>query len=177
MSEFKDHFYLGKIIKLHGYEGKLSLYLDTDEPEEYYDIDVVHVDINGSLVPFFIESLSLLNNKAVVSFMDIDSIEKAEELVNKEFYLPLSMLPELVGNKFYYHEVPGMQVIDENFGELGPISAVLEYPNTAVLQIFHKEKEVLIPISDDVIIDVDRENKKMIVRSPDGLLDIYLDGE
>ena len=83
MSEFKDHFYLGKIIKLHGYEGKLSLYLDTDEPEEYYDMDVVHLDINGSLVPFFIESLSLLNNKAVVSFMDIDSIEKAEQTVIK----------------------------------------------------------------------------------------------
>lgn len=176
MSDFKDYFYLGKIIKVHGYEGKLSVYFDTDKPQEYSDLELVHINIVGSLVPFFIEEISLLNNKAVVRFMDIDNLEKAEQLISKEMYLPLSMLPELTGNKFYYHEVPGMIVIDENFGELGPISSVLEYPNTAVLQVFYNEKEVLIPISDSIITKVDREENKIIVCSPEGLLDIYING-
>ncbi len=174
MNDFKDFFYLGKVIKLHGYEGKLSIYLDTNKPNDYINLDLVHMNIGGSLVPYFIEELSLLNNKAVVRFMDIDTIDKAEELVNKEFYLPMSMLPKLSGNKFYYHEVPGMLVVDENFGEIGAISKVLEYPNTAVLQVFYENKEVLIPISDEIIKKVDRGESKIFVNSPEGLLDIYI---
>jgi len=174
MSNFEDYFYLGKVVKVHGYEGKVSIYLDTDEPQEYIDIDMIYVNVAGNLVPYFINNLSLLNNKAVVSFMDIDDIDKANNLVNKELYLPISLLPELTGNKFYYHEVKDMLVIDEVFGELGPINAVLEYPNQAVLQVFVDQKEVLIPISNSIIINVDRKANKIIIKAPEGLLDVYL---
>jgi len=174
MSDFKDYFYLGKITKLHGYEGKLTLFFDTDEPQEYIDLEVVYIDIQGNLVPYFIEDLKLLNNKATVVFSDVDNIENAEELVNKELYLPLNMLPELTGNKFYYHEVPGMEVIDSNFGSLGAVKEVLEYPNQAVFQLFYNEKEVLIPISSEVINEFNRKQNKIFITTPDGLLDIYL---
>lgn len=176
MSDFNDYFYLGKITKLHGYEGKVTVFFDTDEPQQYTNLEMVHMDINGSMVPFFLESINLLNNKAIAQFADVDTIEKAEDLVNKELYLPISMLPELTGNKFYYHEVPGMMVIDSNFGELGQIKAVLEYPNQAVLQVFHNQKEVLIPISDEVIDDFNRTDSTIYITAPDGLLEIYLDG-
>jgi len=174
MDDFIDYFYLGKITKPHGYEGKVTIFFDTDEPEEYIDLELVYLNIGGGLIPYFIEELSLLNNKAIVSFMDVDNMEKADGLVNKEIYLPLTMLPELEGNKFYYHEIKNMVVIDENFGELGPVSAVLEYPNQAVLQVFNNQKEVLIPISDEVIKNIDRKKNEMIVNTPEGLLDIYL---
>jgi 16S rRNA processing protein RimM len=174
MSEFSDYFYLGKVVKVHGYDGKLTVYFDTDEPNEYVDIDVIYINISGSLVPFFINELSLLNNKAVVSFMDVDDIEKATRLVNKELFMPLSLLPKLSGNKFYYHEVKGMTVVDKNYGTLGIISAVLEYPNQAVLQIFTDGKEVLIPINNEIITDVDRKQNIMSIIAPEGLLDVYL---
>ncbi len=67
-----------------------------------------------------------------------------------------------------------MKVTDQNYGDLGPISAVLEYPNQAVLQVFVDQKEVLIPISNEIIINVDREANKMTVKAPEGLLDVYL---
>jgi len=174
MDEFKDYFYLGKVVKLHGYEGKVSIFLDTDEPQEYVDIEMVYINLAGNLVPYFIESLSLLNNKAVVSFMDVDTIEKSQAIINKDIFLPLSMLPELTGNKFYYHEIKGMMVIDKIFGELGPINSVLEYPNQAVLQVYHNDKEVLIPISKEIIIDVDRKKNIVTIVAPEGLLDVYL---
>lgn len=174
MDDFKDYFYLGKVVKLHGYEGKVSIYLDTDEPREYDDIEMIFINIGGNLVPFFINEISILNNKAIIDFMDVNDVERAEGLINKEIYLPVSMLPELGGNKFYYHEVKNMMVIDDNFGELGHICNVLEYPNQAVLQVFHDNKEVLIPISDDIILNVDRKQNRMTIKAPDGLLDIYI---
>ncbi len=174
MGNFDDYFYLGKIVKEHGYEGKVSVYFDTDEPQSYENIDMVFINIAGSLVPYFVSSLSLLNNKAVVSFMDVDTAEKANALINKELYLPTSLLPKLKGNKFYYHEVKGMMVIDSSYGKLGKIYAVLEYPNQAVLQLFVNEKEVLIPISNDIILNIDRDKNIMDITAPDGLLDVYL---
>lgn len=174
MDDFNDYFYLGKVAKLHGYEGKLSIYLDTDEPQEYRDIKMIFMNIGGNLVPYFISEISILNNKAIINFMDVDDIEKAEGLINREIYLPVDMLPELTGNKFYYHEVKDMMVIDDNFGKLGQICNVLEYPNQAVLQVYYDNKEVLIPISDDIILNVDRKKNCMTIKAPDGLLDIYI---
>lgn len=174
MDDFNDYFYLGKVVKLHGYGGKVSIFLDTDEPKEYAEIKMIFINIGGNLVPYFINEISILNNKAIIDFVDVDDIEKAEGLINKEIYMPVSMLPELSGNKFYYHEVKDMMVIDDNFGELGQICNVLEYPNQAVLQVYYDNKEVLIPISDDIILNVDRKQNRMTIKAPDGLLDIYL---
>jgi len=171
---FKDYFYLGKITKAHGYDGKVVAFLDVDEPEAYRDLDMVFLNINGRLVPHFIESRSLKNNKLIIQFQGVKDAEGSAILVNKELYLPLSVLPKLSGNKFYFHEVIGFQLIDEDFGLLGQIEEILDYPNQAVIQVFHNTKEVLIPITENVIQKVDRKNKVIHVKSPEGLLDVYL---
>jgi len=176
MDPFEDYYYLGKIIRLHGYDGKVSAYFDTDEPGEYEKLKMVFIRINNMPVPFFIHSINLLQNKALISFEDIDTNEKAERLVQKEIYLPLSELPELTGKNFYYHEIKGFKVIDEQFGEIGLIKQVLEYPNQALMQVMHQDTEVLIPVSDDIILKVDRKKKEILVRAPEGLIDIYLGG-
>lgn len=171
---FENYYYLGKIIKPHGYKGKVSAYLDTDDPGYYQDLKLVYLDMAGTVVPYFVSSLHILNNKAVFEFQDIDTLEKSEMLSKRDIYLPLSELPKLEGKRFYFHEVKGFTVFDELFGELGSVSEVLEYPNQSVLQIFHHEKEVLIPINDDIILEVDRTEKKIMVRAPEGLIGIYL---
>ncbi len=168
-----NYYYLGKITKLHSYEGKLVLYLDTDEPQRYSELKSVFVLENGGLVPYFFEEFKLNGNKAVVRFADVDK-EKAVKMVNHELYLPLDMLPPLSGDKFYYFEIKGFEVIDDKFGKVGTINDVLEYPNQAVIQVFRDKKEVLIPVSDDIIKKLDRKNRRLYVTLPDGLLSVYL---
>lgn len=175
MDPFSDFYFLGKVINPNGFKGKVNTYLDTDEPGIYQDLKMVYLNIGGSPIPYFIKSLHLMNNKAVIKFQDVDSIEKAEMLNQKEMYLPLSELPPLSGKQFYFHEVAGFTVIDSNFGKIGPVEKVLEYPNQAVLQIFKEEKEVLIPISDDIVKKVDRDKKEIQIIAPEGLIDIYLE--
>ena len=171
---FKDYFYLGKITKVHGYEGKLIAFLDVDDPGAYSKLDMIFINVRGQLIPHFIETSSLKNNKLIVKLQDIDDAEASASLVNCELYLPLTKLPKLSGNKFYYHEIIGFELIDDEFGRLGAISDVLEYPNQAVIQLFYEDKEVLIPISEEVIRKVDRKNRIIRVHSPEGLLDVYL---
>ena len=175
MNAFKDYFYLGIITKIHGNEGNISAFIDVDEPQQYSGLDMVFLNINSTPIPYFITSIKILNHKAIITFEGVDNIEKASALIKTELYLPITLLPKLTGNKFYFHEVEGFTIVDENYGELGKLKEVLDYPNQAVLQVFHKEKEVLIPISDDIILKVDREAKTINVKAPPGLIEIYLD--
>jgi len=174
MDAFQDYFYLGLITKTHGYYGKVVAFIDADNPAAYENVAMVFLNIHGAPVPFFIEERSLKNNKLIVKFQDVTTEEEAVELVKKEIYLPLSALPELSGNRFYYHEVKGYMVTDEAFGAVGAIKEILDYPAQAVMQVFHEGKEVLIPINNAVILSLDRKNKNILIKAPEGLLDFYL---
>ena len=55
----KDCFYLGKITKKYSFKGEIILNLDTDEPNLYQNMLSVFVDLNGKIVPYFIERSSL----------------------------------------------------------------------------------------------------------------------
>jgi len=174
MDTFQDYFYLGLITKTHGYFGKVVAFIDADDPSVYENVEMIFLNIHGTLVPWFVEERSLKNNKLIVKFQDVTTEEQAAGLVKKELYLPLSALPKLSGNKFYYHEVKGFMVTDEAFGPVGVIEDVLDYPAQAVMQVFCEEKEVLIPINDAVVLSLDRKKKSILIKAPEGLLDLYL---
>jgi 16S rRNA processing protein RimM len=170
----EDCFYFGKVIKTHGIKGGISIRIDADSPSAYQNINMLLIEINNKLIPYFISSLKINVGKAYVGLVDIDSIEKAIELAGHDIYLPLEWLPKLSGNQFYFHEVQGYQIVDTGFGPLGKIEKVLEYPNQAVFQVFINGKEVLIPIHDEVIVKVDRRKKIIEVNTPEGLIEMYL---
>ena len=173
----EECYYLGKITKPNGYLGGVNIFLDVDDPHEYAELDAVFVESRSSLIPFFIKNINIHTSKntAVVYFEDIEDFDAAQALVNKHLYLPMSSLPKLKGNQFYFHEIIGYQIIDQQEGPLGEIKEVLDYPNQALIQIFYKNKEILIPVNDDIIQLVNREKKEIHVLLPEGLLDVYLD--
>lgn len=169
----EECFQLGKITKPFGYKGQVVFFLDVDEPDDYAGLDAVFVEVKGSLVPYFIKEIKIGGNKATVTFEEI-SPDEALSLVGSNLYLPLKMLPKLTGNKFYYHEVIGWQVIDKEKGNIGTIASVIDYPAQALFQIMKNDKEILIPIIDQVIKRVDRDEKTMYIEAPNGLIDLYL---
>lgn len=172
-----DFYYLGKITKVFGLKGELSVYLDTDEPEKYYQLESVFLTQGEELIPFFTESVKVKGrSQLVVKFRDIEAAEAAS-YVDEELYLPVSMLLPLTGNRFYYHEIKGFSVEEETYGKLGVCVDVIEYPHQALFQIDAAGKEVLVPIVDDFIRMVDREQRKLTLSLPEGLLEIYLNPE
>lgn len=170
-----DCFYLGKIAKKFSFKGEVLIYLDTDEPEMYEDLESVFVEFNKNLVPFFIENAQLHKNDFLkVRFEDVDNEEKADELIGREVYLPLSMLPKLEGNKFYYHEVIGFDVIDTRLGNIGKIVSINDSAAQPLFEIEKDGIEILIPMIDNFIIEVNRTNKSITLNTPEGLVDLYL---
>ena len=170
-----DFYYLGKILKTHGNKGQVMVHLDVDDPDIYQKLESVYLDLHGERIPFFIASLELKHNrKAVVKFQDFDNLEDAESLQGLEMYLPITELPALKGNRFYYHEIVGFNVFDEVHGNIGVIDDILELPHQSLFQIRFGEKEILIPVVDEIIQKVDRRKKLLMIAAPPGLIEIYL---
>ncbi len=167
-------FELGKIIKPHGLQGELQIYLDVDEPTAYKNLESVFVEINDNLVPFFVESLSLNGNKGIIAFEDVESFEDAEKLRDHKLHLPLALLPELPDGKFYYHEVIGYTVVDQQEGALGTVASILSGKAQDLLEMDYQGKEILIPLIDEIVLGANHEDKTLNVNLPKGLLDLYL---
>src|ERR1043165_4151844 len=110
----KDHFNLGYIARRVGNHGELGFVLDVDDPSRYRNLESVFIELNNSLVPFFIKKIQVKGNNATVTLEGIDSISKAEELLKASLYLPLSFLPPLKAKKFYLHEIAGYTATDKN---------------------------------------------------------------
>lgn len=172
----EGHFYLGKVVKLFANKGALLVYLDVDDPEDYINLESVFVRMNNQLIPFFIEDIELRHkNNAIFVFSDVDSTEQASMLIGNQLFLPLNMLPPLTGNKFYYHEIKGFTVTDSQYGPTGVIEEVMEYPHQAVMRILNQNKEILIPINDEIVVNVDRKNRNLDIDAPEGLIEMYME--
>lgn len=168
-------FYVGKIVKTHGLKGEVTLRIDNEQFDEIEELNYFLLDINDKLIPYFVENIIFHSNKSFVLFQDLKTLEAANQLVGISAYLPLDLLPEKDGNDFYSHEVVDFLVIDEEKGELGKVQEIIEYPTQSLIQILINGKEVLIPIHDDIIQDVNREEKKIYIKAPNGLIDMYLE--
>jgi 16S rRNA processing protein RimM len=171
----EDCFYLGKIAKKFSFKGEVLLYLDTDEPELYEDMESVFVEFNKDLIPFFIENSNLHKNDFLrVKFEDVDSEEEADKMIGCEIYLPLNMLPQLEGNKFYFHEVIGFEIEDKRLGVFGKIVSINDSSAQPLFEVVNGSVEILVPMIDQFLVKIDRENKKVIMDLPEGLIEMYL---
>ena len=169
----EECYQLGKITKPFGVKGQVVMFLDVDSPEDYAELDSAFVEEKGNLVPYFFQIDNISGNKAVATFEELTA-EEALALVGHDLYLPLDLLPKLTGNKFYFHEVVGFRVVDDDHGDIGVIKAVIDYPAQPLFQIMKEDKEILIPVIDPVIKTVDRGIKTIFITAPTGLIDLYL---
>lgn len=170
-----DCFHLGYVAKLHGFKGEVSLFLDVTNPEDYETLDAVFIEINGQLSPFFVETFKLKNKGfAAVKFEGVDTEKDARIILRKNLFLPAQILPKLSGKNFYDHEVVGFKVIDTIFGEVGILESVIDLQVNPLIQIMNGSKEVLVPLIEGVVQEVDRKKKILTITAPAGLIELYL---
>ncbi len=171
----QDCFYLGIIAKLHGFKGEVSLFLDVSNPSDYATLDAVFIEIDGSLIPFFVQNLKMKTKGFVaVKFEGIDSEQDAQRILKKPVYLPEAFLQELDQTSFYDHEIIGYTVFDEVHGNVGVVENVIDMAANPLLQLSKDGVEVLIPIFEGLVQKVQRKKKELYVKAPEGLIDLYL---
>ncbi|MGC1514554.1 MAG: ribosome maturation factor RimM [Maribacter sp.] len=172
----EDCFYLGTIVSKYSFKGEVLVKLDTDDPEIYENMESVFVSLGNNLVPFFITRCRLHKSDLLrIDFEEVKTESDADRIMKSGLYLPLTQLPKLTGNKFYYHEVIGFDLIDAVHGNIGTIQSVNDTTAQALFEVQKDEAQLLIPINDDIITKVDRERKIIEVKTPEGLVELYLD--
>jgi 16S rRNA processing protein RimM len=158
---FPDYYELGTIIRTHGIKGDVVIYLDTDEPGRYKKIKSLWLDIKGTLQEFQVTKASITEKLGIFHLTGLDDI------------LPLSTLPKLKGKQFYFHEIIGFTVQDENEGLIGPLIDVYELTQHPVGEALWNEQKILFPLVSEFISSIDREEKILHMRLPEGMLDVY----
>ncbi|MGO1243514.1 MAG: ribosome maturation factor RimM [Sphingobacterium sp.] len=174
--KLEEAFYIGYITRTRGLKGEMQLFF---EFEDYLDLqlDVLFLEMNKKLVPYFIDAVKLHNNStAYISFEDVDHIDKAQPLLKKKVYLPLEKMPVRDPDDFRYSDLIGYIVVDQTEGELGEITNVQELPQQFIATVNVDGKELMFPLSDDLIIGVDADEHVIEVKLPDGLVALYREG-
>ena len=66
-------------------------------------------------------------------------------------------------------------MIDQERGSIGKVDKVLEFSTSNLLSIPHANTEILIPINDETIVEVNRDQRTLKVKTTEGLIDLYLE--
>lgn len=170
----EESFYIGYITKTKGLKGEVQLFFEFEDYQAL-DLDVLFLELNGKMVPFFVSDHKLYENSTgLFYFDDVDHIDKAKDLVKKKVYLPLNKKPERDEDEFYYTDLKGFIAVDETLGELGEIIEVNEYPQQFVATVNYQNQEILFPLNEDFIVEIDDEENILTLDLPEGLLDVYM---
>ncbi|HEY4786452.1 MAG TPA: PRC-barrel domain-containing protein [Bacteroidales bacterium] len=163
---------IGTLTKLHSFKGRFVFVSEIYLGEEINDWESVFLEIEGLLVPFFIDYISFTSDtSAIIGFEDVDTSEKARDFVSCNVY----QLKSLTGDQeedILPSEFSGYQVIDKNKGNIGKIDKILDYNQNLLFRIVKGKKEILIPITNEIITNVNHRKKEVTINAPEGLLDL-----
>ncbi|TVQ75721.1 MAG: 16S rRNA processing protein RimM [Flavobacteriales bacterium] len=170
-------FELGKIIRKHSFKGEVVAKFETDQPENYAELEALFVEQKGELIPYFIENITLLPKGVRIKLEDIDDEQSAEKLIGNSIFLHESMLPPADENEIFIHEMVGMQVVDKTQGDIGTLDSVIEGNEQDILVVLHpSDRLIYIPWVDEIIVkEINREKRVISTDSPEGLIQLYLE--
>jgi 16S rRNA processing protein RimM len=171
----EDLFYCGHLSKTTGTKGVLVFVRENVSEDLLFEQKALFVNLPPDYVPFMIRSVDAISdNRYHIRFRDVDSPEQAEMLSGQEVFIPVKELPDEALQSF--HGIEGFTVVDEEQGKLGAIVEVLENPAHEILVMSYKGDEVLIPVTESIVLGLDPEEKVIRTQLPDGLLDLNQKG-
>jgi 16S rRNA processing protein RimM len=170
-----EYLAIGKIKKPHGLTGELKATIDERFFADVSEVEAFFVEIQGEQAPYFIESIRG-KGPFILKFEDIDSKEDAALLTNKNIFLRREDVSlsesEIEADGLAYSYLKGFVLEDETLGEIGEIVLVEEYPQQEMATVAYQEKEVLVPLTEGWLLEVDEAAKIVRMDLPEGLLDI-----
>ena len=165
---------VGKIVNTHSLKGEVKVISSTDFEEERFKKGSKLLITRGNQLIREVVVQSYRNHKnfLLVKFEEIDSVEEAEKLKNLQIKIDSTEVGELEENEFYFHEIIGCEVFDENDKNLGEIIDILT-PGANDVWVIKGEngKEILIPYIEDVVKKIDITSKKVNIEVMEGLID------
>jgi 16S rRNA processing protein RimM len=160
----------GRIGRLFGVKGELMITLYDTFPREFDTEEPVFVKIHSLTVPLFLNSFERRGQKgAVVAFDDIDTEERASELVGLEFSIRQMGEDETSDDELYMEDLVGWD-IEFDTGQVGRITGFVDSDYNPLFEVEVGGEQELIPAADDFIVEVNEARRRVIFSLPEGLL-------
>ncbi|GAK49911.1 ribosome maturation factor rimM [Candidatus Moduliflexus flocculans] len=164
---------IGKIVKTRGIRGEVKVLPLTDIPDRFEYLNSVHVMWpDGRVQQLVIENASYHHGGVFLCFEGYSSIEQSEQLVGCSLAVDRATSPKLPEGVYYHYEILDADVYTEQGDYLGNVTDILETGSHDVYVVRREEKEYLIPSTNEIVLTIDREQKKILIRPICGLLEL-----
>jgi len=169
-----QYILVGRISRTKGYKGEMGIKLKLDDPYILADQKSIYLEANKKHIPYFIHQVKITpKGHANVFLEDVDG-DMAEALVGRDVFLPRELLEENEESSVLHQDIVGYFVDDVNHGALGEIANVIEHPGNILMMIYKDHSEILIPLIDAFVKNIDHEKKTITVDTPEGLIELNL---
>jgi len=170
--ERTDFILAGKLLKTTGIKSEIILSFDNGLPKDFLKLGTILIDIDGGLVPFFIEKIKQKSSSTVVvKLEDVDSEVEIKEYINSDFYLQTINNQEVEDS--YSAAIVGFEIYNSKNIKLGEIIDYLDIPNNPIIKILSTQnKELLLPYNENLIIKFSKRKRKITLEIPEGIMDI-----
>jgi 16S rRNA processing protein RimM len=169
-----DMVVVGKIARPQGHRGQVIVDPATDFPEERYKAgSIVYIQRAGALAPLVITAARMHQGRPVIAIEGVDTMNAAEELAGTELRVAVEALQPLPPGMFYEHDLIGCAVETTAGLPVGTVTRVEGGGEGSRLVVRGKAAdEILIPLTDAIVVGVHLAGRRIVVQPPDGLLDV-----
>ena len=169
MIKQEEVYKIGRLGKSHGVRGEVSFLFD-DDVFDRVDADYLILDIDGILVPFFIEEYRFRSDTtALMKFEGIDTQERARELTGCDVYFPRNLAAS-DDDRISWSAIVGFDIIDASTEK--SIGRIASIDDSTLNILFCLEDGHLIPASEDLITQIDQQARTITMHLPAGLIDL-----
>lgn len=168
-----DLIVIARAVRTHGLKGELVAELLTDFPERFEDVDeLILVSSSGERKLVQLQDFWFQKDRVVLKLANYDDVEQAKSLVGYDFAVPDSERVPLEEDEFYDWELEGCTV---KVGEksIGQVRSVMKTGGAEILVIADDSgKEQLVPLAAEIVVEIDKAGKTIVVDPPEGLLEL-----
>lgn len=169
----EDMFRVGVYANTHGIKGEIKVFPTTDDLGRFdYLKEVVFDTRKEGMITFKVSGCRYFKNMVIMKLKGIDNINDIEKYKGCDLYVTRDNAAKLEEGEYFIADIIGADVMTDEGNKLGKLTDVLQTgANDVYVVKMDNDKEVLLPVIKECVLDVDTENKKVLVHVMKGLLD------
>ena len=160
------------MLKTHGVKGELLIKTVFEISDNYELAELIFLEIEGLLVPFFIEEYTVSSNHTIITKLsDVDNKNKAVRFVDCNVFIEITKL-KTQKVEFSASDLIGFSVLNQDGKNLGKIIDFMDIPGNFLITVMFGNKEILVPFNEHVLIDFNKPKKQVTLDIQEGLVDL-----
>ena len=168
-----DLLQVGVITSTHGIKGEVKVFPTTDDPTRYSYLKDVILDTGKEKIDLKVSGVKYFKQYVIVKFKGINDINDIEKYKGSTLWVTRENAVPLEENEYFIADLIGLKVVTDEGEEFGELTDVMQTGanDVYVVEAYKDKQEVLLPVIDECVLDVDLEKGIVTVHIMEGLLD------